>query len=161
MQPNSYRSGTWRAAVLALLVVSATACGKKDADVADGGTSGTAAGPEVGTAPASTVTVTDVRLGKAVDASKRVTDETDDFDPKDMIYASVLTSGTSQNAVLHARWTFEDGQVVDSMTQTLAPTGDAATDFHIMKPDGFPKGKYKLTVLLNGAEARTKEFKVD
>lgn len=161
MQSNSHRAGTWRAAVIALLVLGATACGKKDADVADEGTAGTTAGPAVNPAPMNDVTVTDVKLGKGVDASKRVTDETDDFDPKDMIYASVLTSGTSQNAVLQARWTFEDGQLVDSTSQTLAPTGDAATDFHIMKPDGFPKGKYKLTVLLNGAEVRTKEFKVD
>jgi hypothetical protein len=30
-----------------------------------------------------------------------------------------------------------------------------------MKPGGWPKGKYKLTVLVNGTEAKSKEFKVD
>lgn len=147
----------WRATVLAaLLLVSATACGKKDADE---GATDTAAGTPA--TPAASVTVTDVKLGKGVDSSHRVTDETDDFDPGDMIYATVMTSGASPSATVHARWTFEDGQVVDSTTQTIAPTGDAATAFHIMKPGGWPKGKYKLTVLVNGVEAKTKEFKVD
>jgi hypothetical protein len=147
----------WRATVLAaLLLVSATACGKKDADE---GAAGTAAGTPA--TPAAGVTVPDVKLGKGVDASHRVTDETDDFDTGDMIYATVMTSGASPSATVHARWTFEDGQLVDSTTQTIAPTGDAATEFHIMKPGGWPKGKYKLTVLVNGTEAKTKEFKVD
>ena len=140
--------------VAALLLVSAAACGKKDAD--EGAPAGTAAG----TTPAAAVSVTDVKLGKAVDANQRVTDETDDFKPSDMIYASVMTSGASPNTTLQARWTFQDGQVIDSTTQSIAPTGDAVTTFHIMKPDGFPKGKYKVTVLLNGAEAKSKEFEV-
>jgi hypothetical protein len=149
----------WRASVLAaLLLVSATACGKKDADE---GAADTAAGTPANATPAASVTVTDVKLGKGVDASHRVTDETDEFKPGDMIYATVMTSGASPSAMVHARWTFEDGQIVDSTTQTIAPTGDAATEFHIMKPGGWPKGKYKLTVLVNGAEAKTKEFKVD
>lgn len=148
---------TTRAALIAaLLLTSVTACGKKDAD--EGAAAGTAAGTPAATT--ANVSVTDVRLGKAVDADRRVTDDTDDFKTSDMIYASVLTSGATPGATIHARWTFEDGQLVDSTTQTIATTGDAATEFHIMKPGGFPKGKYKLTVLLNGAEAKTKDFEV-
>src|SRR5215207_2903519 len=131
----------WALPFAALVALGATACGKKDADDTAVATD-TAAGT-VAAAPASNLAVTDVKLGKAVDASNRVTDETDDFKPKDMIYASVMTSGAAPNAMVHARWTFQDGQVVDSSTQTIAPSGDAATQFHIMKPDGFPKGKYK------------------
>jgi hypothetical protein len=140
-----------------LLLLGVAACGKKDGDDA---AAGTAVGTPAATPAASNVSVTDVRLGKAVDANRRVTDDTDDFKASDMIYASVLTSGATPGATVHARWTFEDGQLVDSTTQTIATTGDAATAFHIMKPGGFPKGKYKLTVMLNGAEARTKEFEV-
>ena len=39
---------------------------------------------------------------------------------------------------------------MDESEQTIAPTGSAATEFHISKPDGWPAGKYKLEVLLNG-----------
>jgi predicted small lipoprotein YifL len=152
-----------RAAVLATLLVSAAACGKKDADDAAPADAGftTSSVPSTPAPSAAALTVTDVRLGKAVDANRRVADDTDDFDPNDTIYASVVTSGTSPGATLHARWTFENGQLVDSTSQSIAPSGDAATEFHIAKPGGFPKGKYKLSVMLNGAEVRTKDFKVD
>lgn len=148
---------TRRAVTLAaLLLASAAACNKNDADEA--ATTTTAGGT---IAPASNLSVGDVKLGEAVDANKQVTEESDDFDPTDVIYASVETKGSATNASITARWTFEDGQVVDSLTQTISPTGDAATEFHISKPGGLPKGKYKLSVLLNGAEVETKEFKVD
>jgi hypothetical protein len=164
MRIESSRAPAWRATTLAALcLIAVSACGKKDADDrADTVATTTAPTTAPGaTTAASTVAVTDVRLGKAVDANRRVADDTDDFKPNDTIYASVLTSGASPDAALHARWTFEDGQLVDSTTQRVAPTGDAATEFHISKPGGFPKGKYKLTVLLNGTEAKTKDFKVE
>jgi len=55
---------------------------------------------------------------------------------------------------------YQDGQIVDESTQTIAPTGAARTEFHISKPDGWPAGKYKLEVLLNGTSAGTKDFDV-
>lgn len=150
-----YHSARHAVTLAALLLVSAAACNKNDADE---GTTTTAAG---GTVAASNISVGDVKLGKAIDANNRVTDESDDFKSADVIYASVETKGAATNAVITARWTYQDGQVVDSLSTTIAPTGDAATEFHISKPGGLPAGKYKLTVLLNGAEVRTKEFKVD
>ena len=59
-----------------------------------------------------------------------------------------------------ARWTFEDGQVVDEKTEAIAPTGEAWTEFHISKPGGLPKGKYKVEVFLDSKSAGTKEFEV-
>ena len=155
------RALAWRTTALASLLVVSAACGKKDADrAADTAGIGPAATvPAPG--PATAVAVSDVRLGKSLDANRRVADDTDDFDPNDTIYASVLTSGASPGTALHARWTFVDGQLVDSTTQSISPNGDAATEFHISKPGGFPKGKYKLTVLLNGTEAKTKDFEVE
>lgn len=146
----------------ALLALSAAACTKKDADERPADTAAATAPSTVpAPAPAPAFAVTDVKLGKAIDADKRVTNETDDFKPGDTIYASVLTSGAASGATLLARWTFQDGQVVDSTSQTISPTGDAATEFHISKPGGFPPGKYKLAVLLNGNEVKTKDFEVE
>jgi len=34
------------------------------------------------------------------------------------------------------------------------------TEFHISKPGGWPEGDYKVEVMLNGASAGTKSFKV-
>ena len=90
-------------AIAALALLGTVACGKKDAD-ADA--SGTAAGAPATTTPANNVEVTDIKLGNAVDANRRVTDDKDEFKPGDMIYASVETKGASPSSTLTARWTF-------------------------------------------------------
>jgi hypothetical protein len=59
-----------------------------------------------------------------------------------------------------ARWTFQDGQQVDERTETITPSGEAYTEFHIAKPSGWPAGKYTLHILLNGQEVQTKDFTV-
>jgi hypothetical protein len=104
--------------------------------------------------------VTAIELGKQIGADKRVTQQMMSFAPTDTIYASVVTNGTSPSATLTARWTYQDGQVVTESTQTIAPTGPAATEFHISKPGGWPAGTYKIEVSLNGRSTGTKEFEV-
>ena len=108
----------------------------------------------------SQVTVTSVDLGKNVGADNRVTDKSDTFAPNDVIYATVLTDGSSPNAVLRTTWMFQDGQVVAQSERVIAPNGQAATAFHIEKPDGLPAGKYKVVVSLDGNPVQTKEFEV-
>lgn len=149
----SHYTLTGRASTLALcLLVAAAACSKTDrTEERDAGAVATVAN----------LAVTEVDLGKGVDADKRIVDKTDDFDPGDVVYASVATTGSASNATLRARWTFEDGQVVEETSQTISPTGAAVTEFHISKPGGLPKGKYKLEVLLNGAVVESEEFKID
>lgn len=110
-------------------------------------------------APAD-VSVSHIELGRNVDADKRVTDATKEFRPNETVYASVLTNGAAQNAEMMVRWTFQDGQIVDETTQTISPSGSAATEFHIAKPDGLPAGKYKLEVFVNGKSAGTEEFEI-
>jgi len=107
-----------------------------------------------------TVKVTSVDLGKNVGADNKVTDKTDTFTPNDVIYASILTDGSSSNTILKATWMFQDGQVVSQTERAIAPNGESATEFHIQKPDGLPAGKYKVVVSLNGNPVQTKEFEV-
>ena len=151
-----YHNARRAATLAALLLVSAAACGKNDAEEAATTTA------DAGTiAPASNLSIGDVKLGKEIDANKRVTNESDDFKAADVIYASVETKGAASNASITARWTYEDGQLVDSLTQVISPSGDAATEFHISKPGGLPTGKYKLTILLNGAEVSSEDFEIE
>jgi hypothetical protein len=105
--------------------------------------------------------VTEVELGKALDADGSVRDDTDDFNVNDTIYVAVKTSGTANEARLMARWTFQDGQVVSEDSRTIAPRGDAWTEFHVSKPGGWPKGNYKVTILLNGTEVESEDFDID
>jgi hypothetical protein len=106
------------------------------------------------------VRVIDVDLGRALGPDKRVTDKTDSFTPNETIYASVRTEGSAPSATLKARWTFEDGQVVQESSQTIAPAGTAVTEFHVSNPSGWPKGSYKVEVFLNGTSMETESFKV-
>jgi hypothetical protein len=144
-------------ALASLALFAAAACGPREANRVDtaAGTVDTAAG-----AMASTVAVTQIDLGRSVGPDKRVTAPMSDFAPADTIYASVSTSGSSPSATLTAKWSFEDGQVVDETTHPIAPTGPAVTEFHVSKPGGFPKGKYRVDITLNGTPAGTKEFTV-
>jgi hypothetical protein len=131
---------------LALLVV-AVGCNRKSATDTVG-TSGSA------------VRVTDVTLGRAIGGDKAITDRSDTFAPNDTIYASVATGGSSSSATLRARWTYEDGQVVDESTRAISPNGNERTEFHISKPGGWPAGKYKVQVFLNDQQTESKDFEV-
>jgi hypothetical protein len=142
------------AAALAVLVALG-ACSKKDNAAVD---SQTAAGAVADTTN-HTIAVADVALGRHVDAGKRVSDATSEFAPKDTVFASVHTTG-DRTMKITARWTYQDGQVVDETSETISPRGDAYTEFHIVKPSGWPAGKYTLHVLLDGAAAQTKDFTV-
>jgi hypothetical protein len=109
----------------------------------------------------ASVKVTDIAVGRSVSEDKSIAEKTDSFRPGDTFYVSVKTDGSGPSATLTARWTYEDGQVVDESTQNIAPTGGAAaTEFHLSKPDAWPTGGYKVEVLLNGTSAGTRDFEV-
>lgn len=139
------------------------ACNRGD----DAATVDTAAGtaaqtPAPAPAPTTSLSVTNVTLGKRVDASRMVapTDTASTFGTRDTIYASVQHEGQPASATLTARWLFQDGQVVDSTSQTINPTGPAATEFHIAKATPWPAGTYRVEILVDGTVAQTKQFTV-
>lgn len=146
---------------LAALLVAALITGacKKD----DANTEGNAAGATTAamTPPAAQpLAVAEVETGKHIDAEKKISDGASSFAPMDTIYTSVKTTGAGTNRVIMARWTFQDGQQVDEQSATISPTGDAHTEFHMVKPSGWPKGKYTVAIMLDGAQVQTKEIEV-
>lgn len=157
---------------LALLVallgaVSLAGCKKKEAaPVAT--TPPPATTPAPAPAPATmpaTATVTSVDLGKAVGADMKVAAPTTSFAPKDTIYASIGTSTSDPAASvpgkLGVKWTHVDSdQTVNEDSRDVTLTGMGNTEFHIAKPDGWPKGKYKVEVSLDGNVVQTREFEV-
>jgi hypothetical protein len=116
-----------------------------------------------GAPTAAPVKVVACKLGNAIGADKSVATEVDTFAKTDTIYAAVGTSG-SGTGKLTAKWSFvaRSGaeKPVSEDTQSIAPTGDATTEFHISKPDGWPAGDYKIEVLLDGVSVATKSFRV-
>ena len=117
--------------------------------------------------PAATATasVIGVDLGNAVGADMRVAAPMGTFSPKDTIHASVLTATSDPAASvagkLGAKWTHVDSnQTVHEESKDLTFAGDGVTDFQISKPDGWPTGKYKVEVMLDGNVVQTREFEV-
>lgn len=110
---------------------------------------------------AGRVSVSDVALGKAVDANMRVTHEADEFLPTDLIYVSVSLKGDAPSAQVTARWLLEDGRLIDETSQTVFTETNPTTEFHISQASGLPIGNYRVVILVNGERAAVKEFEVE
>ena len=153
---------TRRAASVAsalLLAAVFAACNKKDdATVTDTTSLGTTTTTmALDTAP---IRVSDIQVGKGVGSDMKVGDQTTSFAVRDTMYVAVITDGAAKDAKLTSKWTYGT-QVVDETTQTISPAGgETATEFHVTKKTAWPKGKYKVEVMLNGASAGTKDLEV-
>lgn len=142
------------AALIAL--VGATGCNKEEAPTIGGADTTMAM-------PSTTLSVTGIELGKAIGVDKRVSMPMTTFGTRDTIYASVATSGAPATATLTAVWSFSQGgqtSAVDSTTQSISPTGDAVTEFHVARANAWPTGTYKVEVFANGASAGSRDFEV-
>jgi hypothetical protein len=141
------------AAALCAAVVGIPACKKKEAPAPPAEAAAPAPAP-----PAFAVLGIDV--GKGIGADKKVTAPATTFGRRDTIYASVATEGAAPSKTISAKWTYQDGQVVKEQAETIAPTGPAATEFHISKPKPWPAGKYKVEIAVDGTPAGSKDFEI-
>ena len=143
------------AAGLGLAVIGMPACKKKEAPAPPA----EAAAPAPAPAPPAFAVQT-IEVGKAIGADKRVTAPATTFGRRDTIYASVATEGAAPSKTISAKWTYQDGQVVKEQSESIAPTGPAATEFHISKPKPWPAGKYKVEIAVDGTPAGSKDFEI-
>ena len=143
---------------LAGISLTSAACSKKDKSPPAETSTTSAPAPETPAQPVFMVVGVDV--GRRIDADKKVTEPASTFGRRDTIYASVGTVGTTNDAKVAARWTFQTGQVVDSSERTISPTGPANTEFHISKRTPWPAGKYRLEIFVNGTSNSVKEVEV-
>ena len=141
------------AAALGVAVIGIPACKKKEAPAPPAEAAAPAPAP-----PAFAVQA--IELGKGIGADKRVTAPATTFGRRDTIYASVATEGAAPSKAISAKWTYQNGQVVKEQAETIAPTGPAATEFHISKPKPWPVGKYKVEIVVDGAPAGGKDFEI-
>jgi len=158
-------------AVLAALLATVALAGcKKKEDTADNNAQPAATTPAEPTpapmsapepmAAAATVSVTGVTVGKTAAADKSVA-STALFAPKDDIIVSVRTDGTATNANVGAKLTFQDGQVAGENSQTLNTTAAETTNITFKNAKGWPAGKYRAEVMVDGKAAGTpQEFEV-
>lgn len=174
MTTSTTRAAAARTLGLVLAVaVALTACSKKEEAQAPAPAAPTVVAARVATAPppaaapAATApekapfAVTGVEIGRAVDAQKKISEPTTEFSPNDTIYVSVASVGASDAVTIEARWTYgDDAQLVTEQKENVAPTGPAATEFHVSKPGGWPTGTYAVEITANGVSAGKKTFTV-
>ena len=159
------------ASVLAALLgtLALAGCKKKEEPVEPAAPVATAPAPAPMPAPpapvAATASVTTVDLGNTNGADMKVGTPATTFAPKDTIYASIGTNTSDPAASvpgkLGVKWTHVDSsQVVNEETRDVTLSGTGSSEFHIAKPDGWPKGKYKLEVMQDGNVVQTREFEI-
>lgn len=102
-------------------------------------------------------------LGDSVNASHEVTHAADHFGSDDKtLYASVATVGSSTGATLNAKWSYLEGQgqLVSSISQSVATDGPALTTFQVQNPDLWPEGKYKVEISIDGKPVASQDFSI-
>ncbi|MBN5018462.1 hypothetical protein JY408_15970 [Stenotrophomonas maltophilia] len=111
-------------------------------------------------AEAAAVNVSSVTVGKTAAADKSVS-TTALFAPKDDIIVSVKTDGAANNVTVGAKLTYQDGQVAGEQNATLNTSGAETTNVTFKNAKGWPAGKYRAEVTVDGKAAGTpQEFEV-
>ncbi|TAM58773.1 MAG: hypothetical protein EPN49_12030 [Rhodanobacter sp.] len=123
-----------------------------------------AAAASAAATPAPTpITVAKLTLGSAVNAEHQITRPGTRFaSDEKTIYASVATEGQSRDATLNATWRYLEGkgQLVSSISQSIATDGPAITTFKVQNPDLWPEGKYKVEISLDGKPVAQQSFEI-
>jgi len=100
-------------------------------------------------------------LGRSVNPDNTMHDATILFIPTDDVWASVIVQGNAPRATLQARWLTDGGGVLEQSSQEITPTGRTVVAFHVAaRPGGWPLGRYKLELLLDGVAVGTKDFDI-
>jgi hypothetical protein len=158
-------ASTAPAAATTALAPAGTAAVLPSTSVAPAGTASVASAASVA-APAAIpapLTVAKLTLGSAVNAEHQVTRAGNSFATNDKtIYASVATEGSTGGATLNAKWSYLEGQgqLVSSISQSIATDGPAITTFKVQNPDLWPEGKYKVEISLDGKPVAKQDFQI-
>jgi len=157
-------------ALLAALLGSVALVGcKKKEESTDSNAAPAATAPAEAPAPmtgapppmaAAAVSVSAVTVGKTAAADKSVATAAL-FAPKDDVIVSVKTDGAANNVAVGAKLTFQDGQVAGEQNATLNTSGAETTNITFKNANGWPAGKYRAEVMVDGKAAGTpQEFEV-
>jgi len=159
------KSSISTAVLAALLATVALAGCKKKEDTADNNaqpaaTAPAAPAPMTEAAPQPMTAATGVTVSTVTAADKTVTSAAL-FAPKDDIIVSIRTDGSANNANVAAKLTFQNGQVAGEQNQVVNTTGAETTNIAFKNANGWPAGKYRAEVMVDGKAAGSpQEFEV-
>ncbi|QCO66618.1 hypothetical protein E5843_00240 [Luteimonas yindakuii] len=112
--------------------------------------------------PTQAAMVSEVVLGTAATGNERVAEPKTTFARSDRtIVASVVTRADTPTATdVRARWTFQDGQLVDETSQRLELSGPGVTNFRINNQEDWPAGTYTVEISMDGNVVQSQQFTV-
>jgi hypothetical protein len=82
------------------------------------------------------------------------------FGPQDSVYAEIRSTGTASAYTIYAKWTGADGEVLADYGIKVNEAGPKRTVISLSKPDGWPAGRNKIELAINGKLQRTVTFDV-
>ena len=147
-----------RIAALSLATLAFTACERQGARDVEMNEESVAATPSATSARVSTI-----ELGKRTGENLRVSESTSTFMMRDTVYLSVVTNNATNDSRISARFTSQDGAVIDSSGQNVAldeGTATAVTQFRLVQENGWPVGMYTVDIWMNDAPVGTRQFEV-
>ena len=112
----------------------------------------------VGCGSPQNLRVTDIQIGRSLNADNSVREHATSFAPSDTVCLSVLTAGAGSGTI-SVRWTYA-GRVVDEPKKPVSYRDVAATDFRLQGAGGLPAGEYTAEVFLEGQPAGSRTFRV-
>lgn len=139
-------------AVGALALASTSAC---QADRVDGDRGDDRASPAE-----SLVAVRSVVLGDSVDVNGEVVEERERFRPGERVVLSVDTEGSVDEVLLVARWTREDGAVIQEAQSRFPISGSHIETFRLRGADSLSPGSYRVDLFLGRERVATRTFEI-
>ena len=112
-----------------------------------------------GCRPGAPLQVESLQLGRSLNTDNSVSGHTTRFKPDETVYLALLSEQPGSGTVT-VRWVL-NGQRVSEATRDVSYTREAATEFHLQNSGGFPPGRYRVDVLINGQPAGSREFTVE
>ena len=109
--------------------------------------------------PSEPLRLTTLQLGRSLNPDNSVGTHTTRFKPDETVYVSILSDDPGYGTIT-VQWRL-NGQVVSEATRDVSYTRAAATEFHLQNSGGFPPGRYRVDVLINGQPAGSREFRVE
>ncbi|MEP6836026.1 MAG: hypothetical protein ABJB74_21735 [Gemmatimonas sp.] len=149
--------------LLAMSVAAFAISACKKGDNADSSSANPPAAAPVPTPPPAASAIS-IFTGRRIGDNKQISDSTSTFGVRDTMYVVVTTDNTPSGGNLMAKWTYQTGQVVDSIVQQVDKTDSTktttVTEFHVSKAKPWPAGKYTVDITLDGRSLGTKSLEV-
>jgi hypothetical protein len=118
-------------------------------------------GAESAPATITSIRVSEVALGKAVDTNNKVTLAATRFASSDTIHVSVVTEGSAdQSTLMLMVMSLADSSYVYNENRSVPATKSPVLEFSLSNPVVMKVGSYRADIFLNGVLAEIKHFEV-